>query len=81
MPYLRWVFLAILSFAAGWIFVRHPISAAICTDSLRRQYDIATLAHKARVPAAFPLVNMSTCSDHPVAIQAIRDKIEAPLEQ
>lgn len=55
-------------------------SAAISADSVHSRYDVRTLVHKARGAAAFPLANMSAWNNHPLAIQAIRERIEALQE-
>jgi len=54
-------------------------SAAISADSIHSQYDIPELVHKARVPKAYPLLNLGAWDDDPIAIQAIKEKIDAVM--
>ena len=51
--------------------------AAISADSIHSQYDIPELIGEAKVPAGFPLVNLGAWNDHPLVIQAIKEKILA----
>jgi len=51
--------------------------AAISADSIHSQYDIPKLIGEAKVPAGFPLVNLGAWNDHPLVIQAIREKIQS----
>jgi len=51
--------------------------AAISADSIHSQYDIPKLIGEAKVPAGVPLVNLGAWNDHPLVIQAIREKIQS----
>ena len=51
--------------------------AAISADSIHSQYDIPELIGEAKVPAGFPLVNLGAWNDHPLVIQAIKEKIQS----
>ena len=51
--------------------------AAISADSIHSQYDIPKLIGEAKVPAGFPLVNLGAWNDHPLVIQAIKEKIQS----
>lgn len=55
-------------------------AAAISADAIHSQYDIPALVNQARVPEGASLVNMGAWNDHPLAIEAIRRKIEAQLD-
>jgi sirohydrochlorin ferrochelatase len=50
---------------------------AISADSIHSQYDIPELMGEAKVPAGFTLVNLEAWNDHPLVIQAIKDKIQS----
>jgi sirohydrochlorin ferrochelatase len=54
--------------------------AAISADSIHSQYDIPDLVHKAKVPPNFPMINLGAWNDDPIVIEAIKEKIDAALE-
>jgi protoheme ferro-lyase len=54
-------------------------SAAISADSIHSQSDVPELIHEAAIPADVETINLGAWNDHPLAIQAIREKIEAVL--
>ena len=54
-------------------------SAAISADSMHSQYDTPQLLARARLPEDVTLVNLGAWNDHPLVIQAIREKIDACL--
>jgi len=53
--------------------------AAISADSIHSQYDIPELVHKAKVPEGFTMKNLGAWNDDPLAIQAIKEKIDAAI--
>jgi protoheme ferro-lyase len=53
--------------------------AAISADSIHSQYDIPDLVHKAKVPRGFSMNNLGAWNDDPMAICAIKEKIDAAL--
>ena len=53
--------------------------AAISADSIHSQYDIPELVHKAKVPEGFVMKNLGAWNDDPLAIQAIKEKIDAAI--
>ena len=56
-------------------------SAAISADAIHSQWDIPALVNKSRVPAGYPLINLGAWNDDPIVIQAIKEKIDAKLEE
>lgn len=54
-------------------------SAAISADSMHSQYDTPQLLARARLPREVALVNLGAWNDHPLAIQAIREKVDPCL--
>ena len=54
-------------------------SAAISADSIHSQSDVPELIHEAALPANIDAINLGAWNDHPLAIQAIREKIEPLL--
>ncbi len=52
-------------------------SAAISADSIHSQNDVPELMHEAKVPDGLPMINLGAWNDHPLAIQAIKEKVEA----
>lgn len=56
-------------------------SAAISADAMHSQWDIPTLVNEARVPEGFPLINLGAWNDDPIVIQAIKEKIDAKMEE
>ena len=54
-------------------------SAAISADSIHSQSDVPELIHEAAIPANIDAINLGAWNDHPLAIQAIREKIEPLL--
>jgi protoheme ferro-lyase len=50
-------------------------SAAISADAIHSQYDVPALVNAANVPEMVELVNLGAWNDHPMVIQAIREKI------
>jgi protoheme ferro-lyase len=54
-------------------------SAAISADSIHSQSDVPELIHEAAIPANIDAINLGAWDDHPLAIQAIREKIEPLL--
>jgi protoheme ferro-lyase len=56
-------------------------SAAISADAMHSQWDIPTLVNKSRVPEGYPLINLGAWNDDPIVIRAIKEKIDATLEE
>ncbi len=56
-------------------------SAAISADAIHSQWDVPALVNESRVPEGFPLINLGAWNDDPVVIQAIKEKIDAKLEE
>jgi protoheme ferro-lyase len=56
-------------------------SAAISADSIHSQFDVPELVAKAKIPAGVDVINLGAWNDHPLAITAIREKIEIELAQ
>ena len=56
-------------------------SAAISADAMHSQWDIPTLVNKSRVPEGYPLINLGAWNDDPIVIQAIKEKIDAKMEE
>jgi hypothetical protein len=56
-------------------------SAAISADAMHSQYDVPALVSKAKVPAGFPLINLGAWNDDPIVIQAIKEKIDAQMNE
>jgi len=54
-------------------------SAAISADALHSQYDVPHLISKARNPRNIPIINLGAWNDDPIAIQAIREKVQAAM--
>ena len=54
-------------------------AAAISADSIHSQSDIPELIHEAAIPANIDTINLGAWNDHPLAIQAIQEKIEPLL--
>jgi protoheme ferro-lyase len=54
-------------------------SAAISADSIHSQYDTPELVHKAAVPEGFPLINLGAWNDHPLVIEAIKERVLAQI--
>ena len=50
-------------------------SAAISAEAIHSQFDIPDLVAKARVPAAFPIINLGAWNDDPIVIEAIKERI------
>jgi protoheme ferro-lyase len=55
-------------------------SAAISADSIHSQWDIPALVKQARVPDEIPVINLGAWNDDPIVIQAIRERIDALME-
>jgi protoheme ferro-lyase len=55
-------------------------SAAISADSIHSQYDTPELVHKAAVPEGLPLINLGAWNDHPLVIEAIKERVLALIE-
>ena len=55
-------------------------SAAISADSIHSQYDIPALVNEARVPDDVPVINLGAWNDDPIVIQAIKERIDALME-
>ena len=53
--------------------------AAISADSIHSQYDIPELVNKAKVPDGFVMKNLGAWNDDPLAIQAIKEKIDLAM--
>jgi protoheme ferro-lyase len=51
-------------------------STAISADAIHSQYDIPELVYQADYPQGFPIVDLGAWNDHPLAIQAIKEKID-----
>ncbi len=54
-------------------------AAAISADSIHSQSEIPELIHEADLPAGMDVINLGAWNDHPLAIQAIQEKIEPLL--
>jgi hypothetical protein len=54
-------------------------SAAISADALHSQYDVPLLISKARNLHNLPIVNLGAWNDDPIAIQAIKEKVQAAM--
>ncbi len=54
-------------------------SAAISADSIHSQYDVPELVGAARVPESFPLINLGAWNDHPLVIEAIKERVLAQI--
>jgi hypothetical protein len=54
-------------------------AAAISADGMPSQHHIPALVNKAKVPPGFPLINLGAWNDDPLVIQAIKEKIDAPI--
>jgi len=54
-------------------------SAAISADALHSQYDVPLLISKARNPRNIPTVNLGAWNDDPIAVQAIKEKVQAAM--
>lgn len=53
--------------------------AAISADSLHSQYDIPELVNKAKIPEEMVLKNLGAWNDDPLAIRAIKEKIQTAM--
>jgi hypothetical protein len=51
-------------------------SAAISADAIHSQYDVPDLVREADFPPDFPAVNLGAWNNHPLVIQAIKEKID-----
>lgn len=66
-------------------FVRNGVEeilyfpAAISANSIHSQYDIPELVHQAKIPAHIRLKNMDAWNDDPLAIQAIKEKVDRAM--
>ena len=56
-------------------------AAAISADAMHSQYDIPVLVHEAQVPDGYPLINLGAWNDDPIVIQAIKEKIDARMNE
>ena len=56
-------------------------SAAISADAMHSQWDIPALVNKSQVPQGYPLINLGAWNDDPIVIQAIKEKIDAELQE
>jgi len=54
-------------------------SAAISADAIHSQYDVPALVNEAQVPDGVPLINLGAWNDDPIAIRAIKEKIDAQM--
>jgi sirohydrochlorin ferrochelatase len=54
-------------------------SAAISADSIHSQYDVPELIHQANVPEGIPLTNLGAWNDHPLVIEAIKERVLGQL--
>jgi len=54
-------------------------SAAISTDAIHSQYDVPALVNAAKVPEKVELVNLGAWNDHPMVINAIKEKIQGSI--
>jgi protoheme ferro-lyase len=54
-------------------------SAAISADSIHSQYDVPELVNKARIPNGFPILNLGAWNDHPLVIDAIKERVLAQI--
>jgi sirohydrochlorin ferrochelatase len=57
-----------------------PAAGLVSANAIHSQYDIPAQVSQARVPEGASLINMGAWNDHPLAIEAIRRKIEAQLD-
>ena len=56
-------------------------SAGISAESIHSQYDVPKLMSKADDPAGVAVVNLGAWNDHPLAIQAITERVERMLRR
>jgi protoheme ferro-lyase len=56
-------------------------SAAISADAIHSQYDVPALVNEAQVSEGLPLINLGAWNDDPIVIQAIKEKIDAKLDE
>lgn len=54
-------------------------SAAISANAIHSQHDVPELVHQAPVPPELALINLGAWNDDPLAIQAIKEKIDRQL--
>ena len=54
-------------------------SAAISADAIHSQYDVPALVNAAKVPEKVELVNLGAWNDHPMVINAIKEKIQGSI--
>lgn len=55
-------------------------SYTIAAAGIHSQYDIPELVHEGDVPEDFPIINLGAWGNDPLAIQAMKEKIDAQLE-
>jgi protoheme ferro-lyase len=55
-------------------------AAAISADSIHSQYDIPALVEEANVPEDVEVINLGAWNDDPVVIQAIKERIDALVD-
>ena len=67
------------SFVANGVEKIFYFSAAISADAIHSQYDVPLLVEEANVPQEIELVNLGAWNDHPLAIHAIKEKIQIAL--
>jgi protoheme ferro-lyase len=66
-------------FIANGVEEIYYFSAAISADALHSQYDVPLLISKARNLHNIPIVNLGAWNDDPIAIQAIKEKVQAAM--
>jgi len=54
-------------------------SASISADSIHSQYDIPNLVTAAQIPPDVEVINLGAWNDHPLVIEAIKEKIQAAI--
>jgi protoheme ferro-lyase len=52
-------------------------SASISADAIHSMYDVPDLVHKAKIPIDIEVVNMGAWNNHPLVIQALKERIDA----
>ena len=67
-------------------FVRNGVekifffSASISADAIHSMYDVPELVHKAIIPDDIEVVNMGAWNNHPLVIQALKERIQEHLQ-
>jgi protoheme ferro-lyase len=54
-------------------------SASISADSIHSQCDIPNMVEAAQIPSTIEVINLGAWNDHPLVIEAIKEKIQAAI--